>query len=104
MKRVAFKMKLKPGWENEYKFRHDHIWPELKKALTEAGIREYSIFLDTETNTLFAIQKLTEDNSIENLPQKEIMKKWWDYMKNLMETNPDNSPLTFPLVEVFHMD
>lgn len=104
MKRVAFKMKLKYGREKEYKLRHDHIWSELKKVLTEAGIRDYSIFLDRETNTLFAVQKLTEENGVEELSHKEIMKRWWDYMKDLMETNPDSSPLSYPLTEVFHLD
>ena len=104
MRRVAFKMKFKPGKEEEYRFRHDHIWPELKETLTKAGIRDYTIFLDSETNSLFAVQKLTEDNNVEELPFKEIMKRWWDYMADLMETNPDNSPLSFPLNEVFHMD
>jgi L-rhamnose mutarotase len=104
VKRLAFKMKLKAGKEKEYKRRHDHIWPELKKALTQAGVQDYSIFLDRDTMTLFAVQKLEEENRVESLPQQEIMKKWWDYMKNIMETNPDHSPVTHQLVEVFHME
>ena len=104
MKRVAFKMKLKPGKEKEYKLRHNHIWPELKETLTKVGIKDYSIFWDNETNTLFAVQKLEENNRVDELPQMEMMKKWWDYMKDLMDTNPDNSPITYPLIEVFHMD
>jgi L-rhamnose mutarotase len=104
MKRVAFKMKLKVGYEEEYKKRHDEIWPELKKKLVRAGIYDYSIFLDEETLTLFAVQKLKDNNTVEELPSKEIMEKWWDYMKDIMETNPDNSPVTTSLEEVFHMD
>ena len=104
MKRVAFKMKLKVGYEEEYKKRHDEIWPELKGELFKAGIYDYSIFLDKETLTLFAVQKLKDNNTVEELPSKEIMKKWWDYMKDIMETNPDNSPITASLEEVFHMD
>ena len=104
MKRVGFKMKLKVGHEEEYKRRHDHIWPELKETLRQAGIREYSIFLDRDTLTLFAIQKLDVENNLEELPYKRIMKKWWGYMNDLMETNTDNSPVTHPLFEVFHMD
>ena len=104
MKRVAFKMKLKVGYEEEYKKRHDEIWPELKEKLSRAGIYDYSIFLDKETLTLFAVQKLKDNNTVEELPSKEIMKKWWDYMKGIMETNPDNSPVTTSLEEVFHMD
>ena len=104
MKRAAFKMKLKAGYEKEYKKRHDEIWPELKKKLSRAGIYDYSIFLDNETLTLFAVQKLKDNNTVEKLPSKEIMKKWWDYMKDIMETNPDNSPVITSLEEVFHMD
>jgi len=104
MKRVAFKMKLKVGYEQEYKKRHDEIWPELKEKLSRAGIYDYSIFLDKETLTLFAVQKLKDNNSVEELPSKEIMKKWWDYMKDIMETNPDNSPVITSLEEVFRMD
>lgn len=104
MKRVAFKMKLKVGYEEEYKERHDEIWPELKEKLSRAGIYDYSIFLDEETFTLFAVQKLKDNNTVEELPSKEIMKKWWDYMKDIMKTNPDNSPVISSLEEVFHMD
>jgi L-rhamnose mutarotase len=104
MKRVAFKMKLKPGNEEEYRRRHDQIWPSLKKTLSQAGIRDYSIFLDQETGELFAYQKVEEEDEIDHLPKKEIMKKWWNYMKDLMETHTDHSPEAKPLVEVFHMD
>lgn len=58
MQRADFKMQLKPGFEAEYRRRHDEIWPELSRALTEAGVSDYSIFLDPETLTLFAEQKL----------------------------------------------
>ena len=104
MKRNAFKMKLKPGYEAEYKKRHDEIWPELTVLLKNAGISDYSIFLDEETLTLFAVQKLTDDNTTENLPNLPIMRKWWDHMGDIMETNPDGSPVVTPLKEVFHMD
>jgi len=104
MKRVAFKMKLKAGCEREYKKRHNKIWPELKEELSRAGIYDYSIFLDKEMLTLFAVQKLKNNNTVEELPSKEIMKKWWNYMKDIMETNPDNSPVTTSIEEVFHMD
>ncbi|PKP59975.1 L-rhamnose mutarotase [Candidatus Atribacteria bacterium HGW-Atribacteria-1] len=104
MKRAAFKMKLKAGYEEEYKKRHDEIWPELKEELFRAGIYDYSIFLDKKILTLFAVQKLKDNNTVKKLPSKEIMKKWWDYMKDIMETNPDNSPFITSLEEVFHMD
>lgn len=101
--RVAFKMKLKPGFAEEYKKRHDAIWPELKELLHEAGVSDYSIFLDEDTNILFAIQKVTGTNSQE-LGKTEIVKKWWAYMADIMDTNADNSPVTKSLQEVFHLD
>jgi L-rhamnose mutarotase len=99
----GFKMKLKPGFEAEYKKRHDEIWPGLLQLLKDAGISDYSIFLDKETNILFAVQKLTDDNKNDELPKTEIMKKWWDYMADIMEVNPDNSPVAVDLEQVFHM-
>ncbi len=104
MKRNAFSMQLKPGFEAEYKKRHDEIWPELSTFLSESGIQDYSIFLDRNTLTLFAVQKLADDFKPESIPQHPIVKKWWAYMADIMETNPDNSPVTGDLVEVFHMD
>ncbi|MGK9477834.1 L-rhamnose mutarotase [Melioribacter sp. OK-6-Me] len=104
MKTFAFKMKLKPGYKEEYKKRHDAIWPELKTLLLQSGVRDYSIFLDEETNTLFAVQKLAGDSSSQDLGSNPIVQKWWKYMADIMETNPDNSPVTVPLEMVFHMD
>jgi L-rhamnose mutarotase len=104
MKRHAFKMKLKPGVVAEYKKRHDEIWPELLAALRDAGISDYSIFLDEETLTLFAVQKQTENNTAANLPNHPIVKKWWAYMAPLMDVNPDNSPRCGELRAVFHLD
>ena len=104
MQRNAFKMKLRPGYEAEYKKRHDAIWPELKKLLSEAGVNDYSIFLDEETHTLFAVQKLEDDFEEAVIPSHPVVKKWWAYMADIMETNPDNSPRVTPLKEVFHME
>lgn len=104
MIRNAFVMKLKPGFAAEYKKRHDAIWPELAKELAAAGISDYSIFLDERTLFLFAVQKLTDHNTAAVLPQAAIVKKWWAYMQDIMETNPDHSPMALPLTEVFHMD
>ncbi|MFH6993822.1 L-rhamnose mutarotase [Flavobacterium sp. FlaQc-48] len=102
--RNAFTMKLKPGFETEYKVRHDKIWPELQKLLSDSGVQDYSIFLDKETGTLFAVQKLSKDFDPSCLPNHPIVKKWWHYMADIMETNPDHSPLINPLKEVFHLD
>lgn len=102
MKRVAFKMKLKAGFEEEYKKRHDQIWPELAQELTRAGVYDYSIFLDMETSTLFAFQKLTDNNSADQLAQTAIVCKWWEFMSDIMEVNADKSPVVIELNEVFH--
>jgi L-rhamnose mutarotase len=104
MTRVAFTMKLKPGNEAEYRRRHDEIWPELVRELESAGVSDYSIYLEASTLTLFAFQKVKDHNAADLLPSREIVKKWWKYMADLMESNPDDSPVVVPLVEVFHMD
>ncbi|QIL38268.1 L-rhamnose mutarotase [Pedobacter sp. HDW13] len=101
--KIAFKMKLKPGFETEYKKRHDEIWPELATLLKENGISDYSIFLDEETNTLFAVQQQNGSSS-QDLGSTQIVQKWWAYMSDIMETNADHSPKTFPLEMVFHLD
>ena len=103
MRRIAFKMNLKPGFVHEYKKRHDAIWPELSVMLSEAGISEYSIFFDEETHTLFAVQRQSGDSSSQDLGLNPIVQKWWKYMADIMETNPDNSPVTIPLTEVFYL-
>jgi L-rhamnose mutarotase len=101
---MAFKMKLLPGMMAEYKKRHDEIWPELKQLLSDAGVKDYSIFLDEETNTLFAVQKQAGSAGSQDLGSTEIVQRWWAYMADVMETNPDSSPVSIPLVEVFHLD
>lgn len=102
MKRVAFKMKLKAGYEDEYKKRHDEIWPELAQELSKAGVYDYSIYFDAETNMLFAIQKLSDNNTADQLPQTDIVRKWWNFMSDIMEVNQDNSPVMVELKEVFY--
>jgi L-rhamnose mutarotase len=104
MLRKAFKMKLKPGKVAEYKKRHDEIWLELAAELRAAGISDYSIFLDEETLTLFAVQKLSDKNTAAELRNSPIVRKWWDTMAPLMETHPDHSPVCGDLREVFHLD
>jgi L-rhamnose mutarotase len=102
--RTGFKMKLLPGYREEYRKRHSEIWPELVKLLKEEGISNYSIFLDEETNYLFAYQEQSTGKSSQDLGKSEIVKRWWDYMADIMETNEDNSPVTIPLKQVFFMD
>jgi L-rhamnose mutarotase len=104
VKRKAFAMRLKPGCEKEYKKRHDEIWPELKAELRKAGVSNYSIYLDAKTHTLFAFQYVADDATDDKLAETEIVQKWWHSMKDLMDTNPDESPVSDPLVEMFHLD
>ena len=103
-KRFGFKMKMIPGFKEEYRKRHDEIWHELVQLLKNEGIGNYSIFLDEETNTLFAYQEQSGESSSQDLGKTEIVKKWWKYMADIMETNPDNSPVTIPLEQVFYME
>ncbi|PRY55346.1 L-rhamnose mutarotase [Arcticibacter pallidicorallinus] len=104
MQTIAFKMKLKPGFKEEYRKRHNAIWPELTELLKNNGIYDYSIFLDEETDILFAVQKQKSGQSSQDLGDTEIVKRWWAYMADIMDTNSDNSPLSVPLTPVFRMD
>jgi L-rhamnose mutarotase len=103
MQRIAFTMQLHPGFEAEYQRRHSAIWPELRTLLHDAGVKEYSIFLDDQSLQLFAYLQVDDAAKLEELPAKAIMQRWWDYMKDIMDTNPDHSPVTKPLKEVFYM-
>ncbi|MCR5723838.1 MAG: L-rhamnose mutarotase [Treponema sp.] len=104
MKEQAFRMKLKPGFADEYKKRHDAIWPELKKAITESGVYDYSIYLDEETLSLFAVQKVKDGGNPDVQKEMAIVRKWWDMMADIMDVNPDNSPVCVDLRPMFHMD
>lgn len=104
MEKIAFAMQLNAGQKQEYKKRHDAIWAELKTLLLEVGIRDYSIFLDEETNILFAVLRRTDDHTMDRLPEEKIMRRWWEYMAPIMKTREDHSPESRPLELVFHMD
>jgi len=103
VEKYAFKMKLNPGMEAEYKRRHDEIWPELVVLLKEAGVSDYSIHLDRETNTLFAVLWRRDDHGMDDLPRQPVMKRWWAHMADIMAVKPDNEPIATPLVTVFHV-
>ncbi len=103
MQRTAFKMQLIKGFEEEYKKRHDEIWPELQVLLKESGISDYAIFLDETTNSLFGVMKADDPQKLNNLPEHPVMQRWWEYMSDIMETNPDHSPVQTPLKEVFYL-
>ena len=98
----AFRMQLKAGMVDEYKRRHDELWPDLAEALRGAGIHDYSIFLDEETLALFAVLRLKPGMPIDELPHQPVMRRWWDYMADLMEVEPGNRPKEWPLSSVFY--
>lgn len=102
MKRIGFVMQLNKDAEAEYKKRHDELWPELSSLLKESGITDYSIFLHEQTGQLFGCLKIADEKKMKELPHHPLMKKWWAYMKDIMETNEDNSPVSIPLKEVFY--
>ncbi len=104
MQRYAFKMFLDSGQAHEYRRRHDAIWPDLKALIREKGVRNYSIHLDPETNVLFAYLERSDDHGMDDLTKHPVMQRWWAYMKDIMAANPDGSPVTAPLIEVFHLE
>jgi len=99
--RIAFRMNLNSGQALEYKKRHDEVFPELAQALKDAGVSDYSIWLDPETNHLFAILTRTTDHTLDTLPDTDICKKWWAFMADIMETDENNVPTQIPLKQVF---
>lgn len=104
MEKHAFTMRLKPGVAAEYERRHDALWPELAEALREAGIRDYSIFLGPDNQTLFAVLWREDGHTMDRLPDLPVMRRWWASMAELMDTHPDASPVVTPLRRVFHLD
>lgn len=100
----AFKMKLYDGMEEEYTKRHNALWPEMKAMIREYGGRNYSIFLDRETNVLFGYIELESEELWAKSADTEICRKWWHFMADIMETNPDESPVSTDLVKVFHLE
>ncbi len=96
-------MKLKPGHVDEYKRRHDALWPELKELFAQNGITDYTIHFDPETNLLFGIHSSDGRQGAQDLGTNPVVQKWWAFMADIMETNNDNSPVTIPLQEVFYL-
>lgn len=103
MEKYAFRMRLLPNMADEYKKRHDEIWPELLELLTKSGISDYSIHLAPDTNDLFGILTRTSDHTMGQLPAHEIMKKWWAHMADIMEVLPSNEPIAVDLKPMFSM-
>ena len=101
--RKAFKMKLFEGMEKEYEKRHNELWPEMKDMIHEYGGKNYTIFLDEDTLTLFGYIEIESEEKWSESANTEICRKWWDYMADIMETNPDESPVSIDLKEVFYL-
>ncbi|SMX23984.1 L-rhamnose mutarotase [Boseongicola aestuarii] len=100
---IAFRMNLFEGFAEDYEKRHDEIFPELAQALKEAGVSDYSIWLDPESNHLFGLLTRTDDHTMDALPDMEIVKRWWAHMADIMETNAENVPTQIPLKRVFYL-
>ena len=104
MIRKAFLMTLKPGQREEYERRHNPIWPKLQEVLKKHGVHNYSIFLERESDKLFAYAEIESEAKWQQIAETESCRRWWSYMKELMLTNPDDSPASVALDEVFHLD
>jgi len=103
MKRKSFVMSVKPEFELEYEKRHNPIWPELETALKDHGVLSYSIFMDPATHQLFAYAEIEDEARWNAIAQTPVCRRWWAYMKEIMPTNPDGSPVSRELREVFHI-
>jgi len=103
MIKKAVRMKLYPDLKEEYKKRHNELWPEMREMLKEHGATSYSIFFDPETNDLFGYLEIEDEEKWSQTADTEINRKWWDFMADVMETNSDNSPVTVDLEKVFEL-
>ena len=104
MIRKAFVMQVNADQHEEYRRRHNPIWPELEATLKSHGVHNYSIFLDPDTSQLFAYVEIEDEARWNRIAETEACRKWWAYMRDLMPSNPDNSPKSKDLREVFHID
>ena len=104
MEQIAFRMQLLPGQAEEYKRRHDAIWPELERLLRDAGISDYSIFLDEEANALCAVLRRGDGHRLDKLPRSDLMRRWWRHMADIMVVQDDQAPVQRALRPMFHMD
>lgn len=104
MQKIAFVMQLNPGCEVEYKARHDALWPDLRDALYQAGVRDYSIHLERETGKLFATLWRSDDHRMDDLPNLAVMKRWWAHMADIMQADPSGAPVQTTLIDMFHLE
>jgi len=102
--RIAFRMAVHPGRAVEYERRHNPIWTELGDTLLRHGVRSYSIYLDPETHDLFAYVEVDDEQRWEAIAATDVCRRWWQTMRELMPSRADNSPVSHPLREVFHLE
>lgn len=103
MPRIAFTMRLVPGNAAEYERRHRPIWPELAAVLRTHGVEDYAIYLDDASGTLFGHAVIRSLEEWDSIAKEEVCQRWWQFMKPLMQTNEDGSPVATPLREVFRL-
>ena len=104
MIRKSFVMQVNPGQEAEYQRRHSPIWKELADVLSAHGAHNYSIFLEPETHQLFGYVEIEDEARWNALASTAVCQRWWKYMGDIMPSNPDNSPVSSGLKEVFHLE
>lgn len=104
MIRKSFVMQVHPEQHEEYERRHRPIWDELAQTLSDHGVHNYSIFLDPERHLLFAYAEIEDEARWNAIAQTEVCQRWWRHMADVMPANPDNSPVSQNLREVFHLD
>jgi len=104
MIRKAFRMSVNPDQHVEYTQRHNPIWRDLEQVLIDHGVRSYSIFLDPATSDLFAYAEIESEERWQAVAQTEVCRRWWRHMREIMPSNPDDSPVSRELRPVFHIE
>jgi L-rhamnose mutarotase len=97
-------MEVKRGYEAEYARRHTLIWPELEATLIKHGVRTYSIYLDARTSDLFAYLECDNEADWNAVANTDVCRRWWRFMREIMPSNGDDSPVAHDLHEVFHIE
>jgi len=103
MEQIGFRMQINEGQTDEYRRRHDDIWPELVSLLKVAGVSDYSIFVHEPTHSLFAVLRRSPEHTMESLPLEPVMQRWWAYMADIMVSGDNTEPVVEPLDRVFHL-
>ena len=99
----AFLMTVNPDMHKEYERRHNPIWRDLEDVLKSHGVHNYNIFLNPENSQLFAYVEIENQELWEIIAQTEPCQRWWAFMKDIMPSNPDNSPKSTELKRVFFL-